>query len=1192
MKKTLFRVGVSLLIVGMMVGNAQPLFAAIISNTEIYSAGDNIDGTVGVGTGQFHTDAREFLLPSGLTVKELIQTRTDTFVLASDDQVYAAGGNREGELGVGDTNMRTSPVLFPLPGGVTALSMHTYERDSYDSGDNFYVRASDGNVYATGTNARYMLGNGAAPSVVATSPVVFGLPGGVDALDVLVLEETVHVLGDDGKVYGAGLNSRGELGDTTSTATSTPVEMQLPIGQTAVEFAKLEGFYTQMVTVITADGSVFSSGDNSGGKMGNGTANGVQSTPIEFQLPGGVSADTAIIGDGHLTVLGDDGEVYSAGYNGGAFGNGSAANTSTPVVFQLPGILTAQQVYVSVYQSVIVVRASDNQLYGAGSAYGTLGTGSTNTETTPVKYPLPIGVDATADVEIMSDLMMVRGTDGEVYVSGGNYESQMGNGNASQVLSPIAYDLPSGVVASDVNATTRDYTFTIHAVADGRVFGSGLNADSAALGDGTIANDTTVSEMILPSGVVAKSVHAYRTGYTAATTCVISTLDRLYCAGRNVYGQLGNGGETGFVAGAQKFQMPVGVTGVKAYHVHDKTQFILGSDGNLYGAGVNTTGVLGTGDTASRYTPVRYNLPVGVTAVDAAPLFLSGFGRQILVLGSDGNVYGSGEPGQGVLGNGTNLTTTTPTRYNLPVGVLATKFLKNKGDNVMAGIMGSDGNLYLAGPNFYGQLGNGASGVNASTTPTVFQLPVGVKALKITHSGESVSVLADDGNVYSAGRNNVGQLGDTTLINKSNPVRFELPVGLTAVDVRGNWYELYVLASDGQIYGAGQNEYGQLGDGTNTVRSTPVRFQLPVGVNVESFDNAITAETRNFSVLADDGNMYSTGVNTIYDGLGGNASVFGTAAPSAYESVPFRYPMPVGVTITKVVDSKHSYMRIVIGSDGKLYSSGINVEGTFGNGTFTNSNTPVEFQLPVGLSVVNAWKDGGAVFVLTNTNEVYAAGCNELYRRCAASLGVGATGNVATPAEVQLPSGFALREVTGNYYSTFSFVGGQIFCDANTNTVQDGGESLLDGQTVNLYNAVDGEVSGAAIATYTTATLNEDGSVFYFDGLADGDYIVTMTTAGGTTYSEVTTITGGGGNGWVLGNAEFFGTTSAMGETGFVCGASTVVIPPTPSGPTTPGSSPVPGLAQTGISLFFIAILSIGLVSVSGLIFARAVSRR
>jgi hypothetical protein len=170
--------------------------------------------------------------------------------------------------------------------------------------------------------------------------------------------------------------------------------------------------------------------------------------------------------------------------------------------------------------------------------------------------------------------------------------------------------------------------------------------------------------------------------------------------------------------------------------------------------------------------------------------------------------------------------------------------------------LASDGSLSAWGDNAYGQLGNGIT-ADRSTTPVEVKLPAGVKATRVIGGYVSAYALASDGSLYAWGSNWNGQLGDGSMSDRSVPVRVGLPSGVKATQMVSNENSAYALASDGSVYTWGGNQYGQLGDGSTVSRSTPVKVKLPAGVRAAQMAVGFVSP----HVLASDGSVYSWGVN-------------------------------------------------------------------------------------------------------------------------------------------------------------------------------------------------------------------------------------------------------------------------------------------------------------------------------------------
>src|SRR5580704_7830840 len=86
--------------------------------------------------------------------------------------------------------------------------------------------------------------------------------------------------------------------------------------------------------------------------------------------------------------------------------------------------------------------------------------------------------------------------------------------------------------------------------------------------------------------------------------------------------------------------------------------------------------------------------------------------------------------------------------------------------------------------------------------------------------------------VLAWGRNTTGQLGDGTTTSASTPVRVHLPAGTRVTQVRAGCAHTLALTAVGHVLAWGSDSDGQLGDGRITDSVTPVRVKLPRGTQI------------------------------------------------------------------------------------------------------------------------------------------------------------------------------------------------------------------------------------------------------------------------------------------------------------------------------------------------------------------------
>src|SRR5205814_1462573 len=131
---------------------------------------------------------------------------------------------------------------------------------------------------------------------------------------------------------------------------------------------------------------------------------------------------------------------------------------------------------------------------------------------------------------------------------------------------------------------------------------------------------------------------------------------------------------------------------------------------------------------------------------------------------------------------------------------------------------------YAWGLNSSGQIGDGTT--TGSNVPVKVSLPGGVGATKVA-AGQSVSLaIGVDGNLYSWGKSSlIGRTGTANV-----PGQVSLPAAVTATDIAEGAVTSHAVGSDGSVYSWGGNQVGQIGNGTTTGSSVPVKVSVADGV--------------------------------------------------------------------------------------------------------------------------------------------------------------------------------------------------------------------------------------------------------------------------------------------------------------------------------------------------------------------------
>jgi len=240
----------------------------------------------------------------------------------------------------------------------------------------------------------------------------------------------------------------------------------------------------------------------------------------------------------------------------------------------------------------------------------------------------------------------------------------------------------------------------------------------------------------------------------------------------------------------------------------------------------------------------------GAAAVQTAGIeFISGGSGHTLAIDSNGDALGWGNNLSGEVGDNTNDDRTTPVFLPVLEDVLGIDASRGGASSVANT---EDGTLYTWGNNGQGQLGDAGDGTNA-LTPQV--LDVDFAAVDVAAGQSHMLALDTDGNVWGWGTNDFGQLGTGTATQVERPVQTAGITDVVAIDAGNDWS--IALKDDGTVWVWGTGTSGQLGNDFDDNGPALVPQQVPMLENIVQ----VTAGSYHAIALDADGNVFAWGLS-------------------------------------------------------------------------------------------------------------------------------------------------------------------------------------------------------------------------------------------------------------------------------------------------------------------------------------------
>jgi len=500
-------------------------------------------------------------------------------------------------------------------------------------------------------------------------------------------------------------------------------------------------------------------------------------------------------------------------------------------------------------------------------------------------------------------------------------------------------------------------------------------------------------------------------------------------------------------------------------------------------------------------------------------------GANTFVIGNDNLIYNAGDNSQGQLGLGFSFRATNLANIINSTGKTPTQIACGTNHTI---VLMSDGTMFGTGGNGNGQLGVGDAGIRSDLTQMT-NFPVGKSVSQIACGDSHTIVLMTDGTIYATGNNGSGQLGlGNTTQQTSLTLMNTVPVDKTPVEIACGGLHTVVRMSDGTVFSTGRNLNGQLGLGNTTQQNSLTQINIPENKT----PSQIACGNTHTIVLMSDGTIFGTGNNSnghlgtgnttqqtsltqmtnstgktptqIACGINhtivlmSDGTIFGTGnngqgslgtGNTTQQTSLTQMTNSTGKTPLQIISGVSSYHTIVRMTDGTSFATGINNEGQLGVGNTTQQNSLTQMNIPAGKTISQFGCGDRHTVALMSDGTIFGAGTNSN-----GQLGLLVSrflSNLPTLPVGKIP----FQVACGNTHAIVLMTDGTIFGTGNNGSGQLGtGNTTTQSSLTQMTIPVGKTPFQIASGSNHTIVLMSDGTIFSTGSNSDGQLGLGNTT--------------------------------------------------------------------------------------------------
>ena len=753
---------------------------------------------------------------------QVITAGSHTVMLKVDGTVWCYGKGEYGELGTGKQGISDEPVQAIFPTGTVITQIATGEE---------HVMALDenGNVWTWGRNNYYQLGNSNNSQLLVPTKVK-------ELTNIKKIEcgnYTSFAIGKLGEVYSFGLNANGEGGTGSYTNKITVTRAKYVTDAIDIKAGK------NHTIILKSNGEVFATGSNLYGELGQNDSN-IRKSNYFTKIPTLSSTVAISAGNSSNTLISIDGNMYSWGAN--LYNNLGIENSKTSIYTptKVPNMKDIR--YTSGGKGYSIAIGANKEIYVVGlNSSGELGN---NSKENASAYTRLETIDNIIQVSAGNTYTVMLKSDGTVWATGDYTHGDEEIKSKTKAIIPIQVgndetgfnevEVTLGISEQKNIGENCAYAFNLISLEENfseNLTYTSLNEDIATVSeDGIITgkrvgttrinaksskNEKTYSilvKIVPEQGLVAPKVEA---GENFAA--ILKSDGSIWTFGYNSDGRLGTGNN---LTRDIPSKTNILVT-YKDLKVGNNFIIALRSNGTVWSVGNNSNGQLGDGTTISRNKLSQIQNLEGITKIATGKDFA-------VAMDNYGIIYVWGNNHSGALGDkslGSYIT--------LPTKIIPTtqKVVDIDAGNSQTVFVTAKGNVFGYGTILNGILNGIENAIKVEVTNSkliiltadnkIYEYKEGKLAqvsgkdsvIDISASNETVMYQTVDEKTYVSGENTYGQLGTKDNINKQMPVEVYAH-GDNTYAIGAGQNNTYIIENEGNVYAAGNNEYGSIGNGT------------------------------------------------------------------------------------------------------------------------------------------------------------------------------------------------------------------------------------------------------------------------------------------------------------------------------------------------------------------------------------------